>query len=272
MEQPGTQLLEDKGAAVPTSRFRLRSRLGAFSIHLLISLAIFVVLMYLILAYWYTGPYFSYDGGWRGTFIVIAVDLVLGPVLTLIVFDPRKSLGKIRFDLAVIGLIQFAALAWGCYAVESQRPVAVSYFNGAFNPVVAQVVRDQNQSIESLSGLHSQFPPLVYVEIPGDEAGIERMNAYWEQSGHSPQNQVALFKPLRPHLDEIARRQPPVDRIANSNEAFREELAAFRKTHGEKSQQYLYVPFNGRYGVVLFVIDSEGRLVDWLSEAFSRIL
>ena len=203
---------------------------------------------------------------------MVGVDLVLGPTLTLIVFDPRKPAAKIRMDLAIIGLIQVSALVWGFHAVESQRPVAVSFFNGGLHPVTAQVVRDQGIDPKGLEDFHPQSPPLVYIEIPENESEIERMNAMWAERGHRPHKQVALFRPLASHMNDVARQQPPIDRILRVNEGFRAEFEAFKKAHGEDSERYVYATFNGRYGTVLFVLDSEGRLVDWLTETFKGIL
>lgn len=272
MEQANSDYLDYQGGRTRASRFGVPTRVGAFLIHLLISFALFIFLMYLIYFHWYSGPYFRFDGGWRGTLIMIGVDLVLGPTLTLIIFDPRKSAAKIRLDLAIIGFLQLAALVWGFHAVESQRPVAVSFFNGGLHPVTAQVVRDQGIDPEKLQGLHPQSPPLVYVEIPKDESGIERMSTMWTERGHRPHVQVALFRPLASHMDDVVRQQPPINRILHVNEAFRAEFEAFKTAHGEDSDRYVYATFNGRYGEVLFALDAEGRVVDWLTETFKGIL
>ena len=83
-------------------------RINAFLIHLTISFIIFLVLAYLIVLHWYPLPYFHTDGGWRGIRIIAGVDLVLGPLLTLIVFKPGKP--GLKFDLTLIGLAQAVAL------------------------------------------------------------------------------------------------------------------------------------------------------------------
>ena len=62
------------------------TRKQAFSTHLLISMAVFVVLAYLIIFHWYPSYYFHIDGGYRGLATIFFVDVVLGPGLTLLVF------------------------------------------------------------------------------------------------------------------------------------------------------------------------------------------
>ena len=78
----------------------LPHKLRAFSIHFLISLAIFAVLLFLILFHWYPMPWFPIDGGWQGVRIMIGVDLVLGPVLTFMVFNPAKGWRELTLDFS----------------------------------------------------------------------------------------------------------------------------------------------------------------------------
>jgi hypothetical protein len=102
----------------------LKSKFKAAGIHLGISSIIFLVLAYVIIFRWYPWPYFTADGGWQGIRIIALIDLVLGPLLTLIIFNPAKSLREIRFDLGAIGLLQISALVWGIYTVHSERTAA----------------------------------------------------------------------------------------------------------------------------------------------------
>jgi hypothetical protein len=91
----------------------LITKIKATGVHLCLSLGIFLYLAYQIYYNWYPQPYFAIDGGWQGIRLVAAVDLVLGPFITFLIFDLTKSRREIIFDLATIALIQFAALFYG---------------------------------------------------------------------------------------------------------------------------------------------------------------
>ena len=54
---------------------------------------------------------------------MIAVDVVCGPLLTLVLFNPSKPRRELLLDLTVVGLLQVAALGYGLFAVFSARPV-----------------------------------------------------------------------------------------------------------------------------------------------------
>ena len=99
------------------------SRWKAAALHLLISLAVAVCAGSLIFFVWYPPPYFTAAGGSTLTLLIIAVDVVIGPALTLCVFKSGKK--GLRFDLTVISLLQVAAFSYGMYVIAVARPVFI---------------------------------------------------------------------------------------------------------------------------------------------------
>ena len=67
---------------------------------------------------WYPTPYFAIDGGWQVLRILAGVDVVLGPLLTFIVFKIGKP--SLKFDMSCIILMQIGALIYGGMII---RPV-----------------------------------------------------------------------------------------------------------------------------------------------------
>jgi len=78
--------------------------------HLLLSVAIGAAVLAAMIVVWYPPPYFEATGGPGLVLLMIGVDVTLGPLLTTAVFNPAKGLGKLKLDLAVIGLLQLARL------------------------------------------------------------------------------------------------------------------------------------------------------------------
>ena len=117
-----------------------RDRLTAAGIHLALSLAIAALAAILVFLVWYPGPFRELAGG-RGLFVLlISVDVVLGPLLTLAVFDRKKSRRHLRLDLAMIGVLQLAALVYGMHTVFIVRPVAMVFEVDRMRLVVADDV------------------------------------------------------------------------------------------------------------------------------------
>ena len=90
----------------------------------------FVFLAYLVLAHWFPSFFYSIDGGWEGMRIIIGVDLILGPSLTLMVFKVGKP--GLKLDLTLIGLFQSICLMAGVYVVYSERPLFFIYYDQHF--------------------------------------------------------------------------------------------------------------------------------------------
>ncbi len=106
-----------------TAMVSWQPRLKAAGIHFGISLGIALAAALLVFTVWYPYPYREISGGRELFLILVAVDVVLGPLITLAVFDRRKSLRELRLDLSVVALLQLAALGYGLWTVSVARPV-----------------------------------------------------------------------------------------------------------------------------------------------------
>jgi hypothetical protein len=80
-------------------------------------------------------------GGRRLFFLILGVDVVMGPLLTLVVFDKRKQRRELVRDLAVIATLQLAALGYGLHTLYVARPVALVHEPGRFRVLTAQDVQ-----------------------------------------------------------------------------------------------------------------------------------
>lgn len=96
------------------------SRYRASLIHLLMSAFLVGNVVALVLWVWYPSPTFEAVGAYSIIRLLVGVDLVLGPLLTLIVFKQGKP--GLKFDLTVIALTQIAALVYGTYTLYAEKP------------------------------------------------------------------------------------------------------------------------------------------------------
>jgi hypothetical protein len=67
------------------------NRWKASALHLALSAAIGAAVVTLMLAVWYPQQYFAAMGGTMLILLMIGVDVVIGPLITLVVFDPKKK-------------------------------------------------------------------------------------------------------------------------------------------------------------------------------------
>lgn len=100
-----------------------RDRLKASAIHLAISLTIAGLAGALVFGVWYPYPYREISGGRQLFLLLVTVDVVLGPLMTLAIFNRIKPWPVLRRDLVVIAALQLAALGYGLWTVCVARPV-----------------------------------------------------------------------------------------------------------------------------------------------------
>ena len=67
------------------------TRLRAFAVHLTASILILLLFLMIMLLVWYPAPYFKINGGWKVLRILAGVDVVLGPLLTLLTLNRHGS-------------------------------------------------------------------------------------------------------------------------------------------------------------------------------------
>ena len=150
------------------------SRFKAASWHLLISAAIAAATLAIMLALWYPPPLFQAMGGTELAILIVGVDVAIGPLLTLIIFDTKKK--ELVFDLAVIAAIQLAALCYGIYAMHAGRPAFIAFVENRFAVVSAAELEPEalaNARLPEFRALSLTGPKLVAVDMPSDPKEVE---------------------------------------------------------------------------------------------------
>lgn len=100
-----------------------KERFKASGVHLGISICIASLAGLVVFMLWYPSPYREISGGRQLFLILTSVDVILGPLITFAIFNPRKSRRELAMDLTVVGCVQLAALAYGLWTVAVARPV-----------------------------------------------------------------------------------------------------------------------------------------------------
>jgi hypothetical protein len=152
------------------------NRYQAFAVHMAISLVIFFILLVCITQYWYPGILFDTGNGWKAIGMIVGIDLILGPLLTLIVFNHNKS--SLKFDLAVIALVQTAALIYGIWTIHQTRPIALAFINSSFitifaNSTLSDALEDKIENNNS-----NQLYYLFNDEQPSSELNVAQFKPY----------------------------------------------------------------------------------------------
>lgn len=232
------------------SQSPLKSRLLAAGVHFGISLTIAAFAAALVFVVWYPYPYREISGGRELFMIVVAVDVVMGPLLTLAVFNIKKAPKVLRRDLMVIGLFQLAALAYGLWTVAVVRPVHLVFEIDRFRAVHAiEVPRDElARAPAGLGTLPLTGPTLLSVREFKDDK--ERSDTTFEALAGKPLGtRPGFWQRYDQGKSQVLARAKPLEELKKRFPAQVAEIdAALKSASGgsDKPRPVGYIPMVGR--------------------------
>lgn len=233
------------------------SRWKAAAIHLSLSALVAALVFSLIFFVWYPPPLFSAMGGSELILLMIGIDLVLGPLLTLIVFRSGKS--SLRFDLSTIAVLQAAALIYGMVIVWLARPVFI-----VSRGDVAYVVTDADFRPEDLAkGSRPEFqslpvfgPQLAAVEPPTDEAQRQRVLDLFMSTGRDIHQLPEFFQPWGDQRSRLLERADKLEDLYARKQQFRDEIDAWLLAHGKQLTEVRYISLLTRVSELVLAVDA----------------
>lgn len=141
---------------------KIMTKSRAFLLHLAISLVVFSALLAIILLVWFPSG-LIYAGGITGLKLIIGVDIVLGPLLTWVVFKPGKP--GLTFDLSVIASLQIICLVLGTWVVYKERPMALVLMHNGLHFISYADTTQHDLGLDQYSG---DYPKKIIMDLPDD--------------------------------------------------------------------------------------------------------
>jgi len=137
------------------------TRLRAFFIHLLISFCLAGISFVFVFLIWYPDHLTGASGANQIFLMLLAIDCVLGPCITLIIFNPKKK--ELKWDLTIVGLVQVTALLYGLHTMFVARPVYLVFNVDRFDVVYANDFTDEK--LAKVSDPQFQHLPIFRPQI-----------------------------------------------------------------------------------------------------------
>nr|WP_315494385.1 TfpX/TfpZ family type IV pilin accessory protein [uncultured Rhodoferax sp.] len=234
-----------------------RDRLHASAMHLLISVLVAAVAGLLVFGVWYPYPYRDISGGRELFWLVVTVDVILGPAVTLAVFDRRKSWSELRRDMLAIAVLQIAALGYGMWTVCVARPVHLVFEYDRFRIVHAIDVPPEllPKTPSDIDALPLTGPNLL--ALRPFKSNKEKMDATMAAlQGVSLASRPDLWQPYRQSAPEILKLAKPATELKDRFPNRADEIERVLANAGLKSQGVLYLPLVGRNSFWTVFIDS----------------
>ncbi|MCK5917576.1 MAG: hypothetical protein KAG34_04085 [Cocleimonas sp.] len=230
----------------------MKEKLKASAIHLSISAFIIGVFFLFVLTVWYPAPYFQVSGLIGIMLMLVAIDLIIGPLLTFIVFKPKKP--SLKFDLSVIAAIQIVALAYGAMAVYEGHPVYVAYTVDRFTLVSVGEADPEKAKYKEFNVSTYGVPKIVYAKMP--EKNDERNDLMFSaiSGGKYLEHHAEYYEPIEKYTDKIVKRSIAVDKILAYPKS-KKQLESFLEKQGKEAKEFAFLPLMGKEKVMLWALD-----------------
>ena len=161
---------------------------------------------------WYREPTFGIVGVLPIMLMLIAVDLILGPLLTLIVYKHGKP--GLKFDLSVIALVQIVALVYGAHTLYEEKPHYLVFAIDRLEFVAQKdidplVMRFDESETEHFAGLVQ-----IYAKRPEDpEVFAQYLNSVMFEGQPDLERRPEFWEPWSEGVDIIKQQVKPIEGI-----------------------------------------------------------
>lgn len=174
----------------------MRFRLKATGLHLLASATALSLILGLLYVGWYHWPGWYLADAKRVVQVMISVDVVIGPLLTLVIANKSKPRRELKRDIGVIVALQLAALIYGSVSLWNGRPLYYGLSDKM--PQVVQAYDIETKDADEGRQLNPELAPHWYSlprwvwepTVGGDGIFKPKYFKPWDQSLPTLQNKL----------------------------------------------------------------------------------
>jgi hypothetical protein len=229
-------------------------RLRAAALFLGLTLVVAAIIAVPILFLWYPGALFSAAGGRELFFLIVGVDLVLGPTVIFVIYRPGKK--GLFFDLLVLGIVQFSALCFGIWVLFESRPAYIVFVKDRFELVRANEIPPEELA-KAKAGPFAKAPiagpTVVGAELPKDPDEQFRimMSA---MSGVDVQNFPQYYVPYDDVRGYVLLTAKPIARLRELNPGRAADIDRIVRNHGGAEDGLRFLPMRAGKSTDLTVV------------------
>ena len=235
-------------------------RLRAFAWHLSASGLVLSTLLGSLYWGWYRWPGWYLADVTQVTLVLAGVDLVVGPLLTLVIASAAKPRRELARDIAMIALVQIFALIYGSVSLWNGRPL---YY--AFSEDVLQLVQAYDIEPPELEAARRHKAPLtphwysrprwIWAPLPQDITERDQIVQSAIGGGTDVIGMPRYYKPWDSGLPALKAQLKKVDDVKYFSGAEKKVLEQRMRVAGLASDHANAIAFTGRGHPLLAVID-----------------
>ena len=235
-------------------------RLKLFSLHLLSSATVLTLILGCLYFGWYRWPGWYLTDVKQVVLVMICVDVVLGPTLTLIIANQKKTRRELTRDIGIIVAVQLCALTYGSVSLWSGRPLYYAFSENVLQLVQAYDI-DANeaklgrQQNPNLAPHWYSLPRWIWAPLPQDPVEREKIFAAAVSGGDDVISMPRYFKRWEDGLPSLSKQLKKVGDVPYFSPGEKKNLKDKMKASGIADDQLDTMTFTGRGNPLLAVFD-----------------
>lgn len=237
-----------------------RDRSIAVAIHFLITLTVTFFVAALIFFIWFPVGLENIMGGKALFLLVTCSDLILGPLISLVIFNRKKSRRHLIADYVVVGFVQLSALFYGVSVVAESRPVFIGFAVDRMEIVSALELdgSDLKAAPNPKYKIKSWFgPQFVYMEKPITTAENTEL-LFSALGGKDIQLHPKYYRDYSEAVAEIQKKCRPLSSLDKKNILTDEQSKAWSEVAADKNASAMcFLMVHHRFGFSTAIINKE---------------
>ncbi len=254
-------------------------RLKALAIHMLCSAVVLTLVVGGLYIGWYYSPLWHLMGASTVVGVLIMVDMGLGPLATVVVASPKKPRSELRRDIALIVVLQLAALGYGVHALWAMRPLFLVFSGDRAEVISATAIDAPEVEAAVASGQVSLLPAMarlptwVWAPLPEDEEARTNIVAGAIMGGKDVTAMPMYYQPLTAAGDALRNQLIPMDRVRGLKSLLPGEFERRLSAIGRNVEDLGVLPIEARAhdGAVIFDRKTLEPLAIWPVSVLSLI-
>lgn len=241
-----------------------REKFIATGLHFAVTLLLAAVAAALIFLVWYPDPFQRMIGGAELFMLIVGSDLALGPLMSLVIYNSRKSRRELLIDYTVVGVIQLSALVYGVSIMADARPAYVAFSTDRLEIVLAGDIRPD----ELAAARDPQYakrpwtgPRYIAISVPKEE----RENALFESlNGNEEHQRPRFYVPYESELERIRSRAKPLAELEKKKPKVKPLIDAALAGKSVDREKLRWLPVRHFRGFWTAILDESCNVVEWV--------
>lgn len=238
------------------------TRWKASVIHFALSLLVLALIAAIVVWRWYPPGLFHMAKADQLLIIIASVDVVIGPLLTLIIYRHGKK--GLKFDLVLIALVQVSALVYGLNTLWHSRPVFLVANGNRFNFVFANEIDPAD--LQRAPAQYRRLPwlgPQTVAAIPPSDSKARADALFSALAGKDIDVMPAYYAPYRNGAAKLLGNSMPAIELASMLPPESSEVMGKAIKHsGLPVNRLRVIPINSTRGFAAMLLDAtDGRPV-----------